>query len=62
MVNTNVFCTSEAHNHGIYDIFAAGSKNHGIYNVFWPAPSKNTSIYIRSFHHVARCSFYMRKG
>ena len=30
IVNTNAFCTSEAHNHGIYDIFAAGSKNHGI--------------------------------
>ena len=40
--------------------FASGSKNHGIYSVFVPVPSKNTGI--PSFHHVARCSFYVRKG
>ena len=39
--------------------FASGSKNHGIYSVFVPVPSKNTGI--PSFHHVARCSFYVRK-
>ena len=45
-VNTDVFCASEAPNHGIYDVFfASGSKNHAIYNVFWPVPSKNTGIY-----------------
>jgi len=25
------FCASEAQNHGIYDVFAFGSKNRGIY-------------------------------
>ena len=37
--------------------FTSGSKNHGIYSVFPPEP-----WYLRSFQHVARCSFFMRKG
>ena len=41
-VNTDVFCVSEAQNHGIY---ASGNKNHGMYNVFWSGPSKNVGIY-----------------
>ena len=46
IVNTVVFCASEAQDHGIYDVFfASGSKNIGIYGVFVPVPSKNTGIY-----------------
>jgi len=26
--------------------FALGGRNHSIYSVFWPAPSKNTGIYV----------------
>ena len=40
-VNADVFCASEAQNHGIYHDFC------------W---------YLRSFHHVARCSFFIRNG
>ena len=44
-VNTDVFCASEAQDHGIYVVFfASGRKKHGIYSVFWTAPSKNTGI------------------
>ena len=35
-VNTNVFGTPEAQNHGIYGMFVTSdSKNHAICNVFW---------------------------
>ena len=50
MVNTDVFCASEAQNHGIYDVFCICNTIDGIYNVLWPVPSKNTGIYICSFH------------
>ena len=42
--------------------FASGSTIHGIYSVFVPVTSKNTGTYIRSFLHVARCSFYILRG
>ena len=48
-------------NHGIYDVFASGSKNHSIYSVFWPAPSKNTRIYA-GFTMLQDVVFYIRKG
>ena len=50
VVNTDVFCASEAQNHGIYDVFCICNTIDGIYNVLWPVPSKNTGIYICSFH------------
>jgi len=47
-VNTDIFCASEAQNHGIYDVFALVAKIMVftcIYHVFWPVPSKNSGIY-----------------
>jgi len=46
IVNTYVFCASEAHNHRIYDVFLPLVTKIAVFTVFsWPVPSKNTSIY-----------------
>ena len=45
-VNTDVFCASEAPNHGIYDVFLLlVAKITPFTMFFWPVPSKNTGIY-----------------
>ena len=45
-VNTDVFCASGPKPRYLRCFFASGSKNHGICSVDWPAPSKNTGIYV----------------
>ena len=41
IVNTDVFCASQAQKNTVFTRWCAfGSKNHGIYSVFVPAPSK----------------------